>query len=1607
MKGSTKVFRLILTAILMLTISLVVAACGNKNTDELDVAAAKEVLVIGYQSPDSEASVTRNLTLATTGLNEVSISWVSSHPAIVTQAGVVTRPTAADTEVTLTATLTKGDESDTKIFTVTVIKVPVVTTPQEALDAIVITGDDLVLDGTIYSTTKNIVLPTTSLGLDVNWESSSTAISANGTVTRPAYGENNVRVILTAYVGSADKDFVIDVLAITVMPVAEVLSKAKTQLVLGATEVVENITLPTSIIVEGEYDELYTASVSWASSHPNHISATGSVTRPALEEPDVVVTLTGTITYLGQTETKDIQIRVLADAEPYEEVDTFAEAEALFLDTISSASDRVYIKVLNVSLIGKMDDGLMFIDSEGAPFFAFGSTSNAYNNAQFGVLYDVLGNFADYFGVTQINGTGSASSRQPTILIEKDGDPIEPDPTIVENIADYLPATMPTYSLTNRFAMEYLTVDAKVYIKSTVDNYGVFLLDVDYNGDYSDIDASGTSVPYSNNGIVIYYTSNKDALIPLNGLTVTIDIVIYGLRDDRLIYNAVFLGDIDDIIVHEMTDAQAVAAVKQTLGMTIPEQIVEPGTINLPTSMLGTTIVWTTDNADIISVGGVVTPVDGERNAVKLTATITKGDQTDEIDITVLVGELPVLSIEDALAITTKDVIKVKGTVVGYVANDTLAFHDETGAVTLFVGGQTLSEAATILRGAIGKVVIVEGSRNTYNGLEQIEKILSAEVVATETPHFEKADITDVDWDPTTLLPYQGKLISITEGVISKVTIDSYDNITVEITIGEKTINMKWDARVAITGGANRLLTALEGDLIDVVDAPLGWVSNKPLIGYYVANQAVITENPDLEKYEVTFMDDENVIDTIEVTDGRIIPAEEYPRVIKPGFKLSGWFTDEELLTAWDPATIIEADTVLYAKFEEAVEVIDVYSFADLDNATSYVTTPTEFSVNDLDLIRMNANISASGEHKGVVLGIRTGNSWGSPYLEIKDPLQDVTKVVFNITNWTTDAQYNLDYADGIYIQTSVDGTTWVDSENFKTGWDTGSLASNNIELELFADVYVRLFVRSAGTQEGTYQLRLIVKSIEIHSLRPPVEEAAHVTFDLNYGEEDPTVVTIEAGEKVTRPSNPTREDFNFLGWYLDEAVEPFDFNTAINEDITLYARWEAVALGTIADALAKPAGFEVIIEGVVSGFTAYTTFGNYDKVWIEDGTGAITVYRGTFPETLAIGDKFTVRGKVAAFNGLIQIAQGSTLTYVDSGNALIDSADILDIDELTVDKVATRVNLSGTVVSISGNGRDMVVKVGEKNISLRAIADTGAINTHILTGSVGQQVNLKDIQVDWFNGPQLLPTLAAQVEFIGMTDAQKVAAAKDTILDYFDGKSFDMGTQIVIDEEGLHDVTVDFETDPVGALDEEGKWMDVVEDTVVIFTVTITLGAEEEEFTFSVTIKFAEEDTDVVLYETGFEDVTGTNVAGYASGEVLSDGKSWILSDALIGNLGDDKKNDDKAVRFRAPGIATLLVDFENVTKISFYYGNYGSLTIGRLSLWISNDEGDTWTEIWTQADAQSILTQEIVVIDYDELEGFSEEDSIRFEFRASEGGTVNNHRLNIDDIKVYGNPQ
>lgn len=81
----------------------------------------------------------------------------------------------------------------------------------------------------------------------------------------------------------------------------------------------------------------------------------------------------------------------------------------------------------------------------------------------------------------------------------------------------------------------------------------------------------------------------------------------------------------------------------------------------------------------------------------------------------------------------------------------------------------------------------------------------------------------------------------------------------------------------------------------------------------------------------------------------------------------------------------------------------------------------------------------------------------------------------------------------------------------------------------------------------------------------PPSSKTYSVTFNPNYsGSGQIQTVSVQEGQRVTIPTPPTRSGYTFNGWYTSSiGGHQFDFDTAINANTSLYARWSAIESDT------------------------------------------------------------------------------------------------------------------------------------------------------------------------------------------------------------------------------------------------------------------------------------------------------------------------------------------------------------------------------------------------------------------------------------------------------------
>ena len=282
--------------------------------DKLDVKTAYNKLEIGYKTGDKPEKVTQNLTLPKIVAEAagVSITWKSNKPETVKDDGTVIRPAETDIQVTLTATLTKGQATKQKTFTVTVLRDQDIADLESALKKLKI-GYKNQWDSERW-VTGDLMLPDKVdgfTGVAVTWESNNTDIIKNdGKVTRP---DLDTKVTLTATLkknkAEIKKPFTVRVVGIAGEQVDQAFRAATvTPLVIQKS--------PYQITLSGSSDPTLSALLTWTSSHPAVIGVKGKpsgtypVTSPAEK---TIVTLTAKAEKAGIAKEKNFTVTVFPE----------------------------------------------------------------------------------------------------------------------------------------------------------------------------------------------------------------------------------------------------------------------------------------------------------------------------------------------------------------------------------------------------------------------------------------------------------------------------------------------------------------------------------------------------------------------------------------------------------------------------------------------------------------------------------------------------------------------------------------------------------------------------------------------------------------------------------------------------------------------------------------------------------------------------------------------------------------------------------------------------------------------------------------------------------------------------------------------------------------------------------------------------------------------------------------------------------------------------------------------------------------------------------------------------------------------------------------------
>lgn len=505
----------------------------------------------------------------------------------------------------------------------------------------------------------------------ITWESSNTDVIAdNGTVTRPLFSEGDISVTVTASLTIGEdtltKIFIVTVLAIADISDAEQVADALGSLLLTAADlVVSDIILPAEIVK----DE-FTASVTWESSNTDVITDAGVVTRPAVGEGNVVVTMTATITVGAVSDTKEFLVTVKEDDPSNLFTSVAALHAASLLDDVVEFQGIVtgifatgYFLSDGVNAIGVYNPATTLTLAIGDEVYVKGEYA-VYNT-----LYQI-----NYVSEEEVISTGNAN---PLTAVAK---------TVAEMLAldssDLLIHGM------------YYEVTGTLEIIGDFGN--IYLVDGD-------------------DELLIYYDSLEASILALEaevGKEVTIVVFYYtdhGTNGPMVAFD----GGADDIMVSTITDAEALAADISAAGVDVPNATV--GTIVLPTvGPNGSTYTnWVSSDDAVFANDGTFVARGTSTVVITFTADIAKGSEVGVATFEVVV---PVLStVAEALALSVSDYVEVSGII--YDVSYYGFFIEEDGSY-IFIYDNSFLDSITI-----GDEITIIGTRGLYSGLAQVNVI--------------------------------------------------------------------------------------------------------------------------------------------------------------------------------------------------------------------------------------------------------------------------------------------------------------------------------------------------------------------------------------------------------------------------------------------------------------------------------------------------------------------------------------------------------------------------------------------------------------------------------------------------------------------------------------------------------------------------------------------------------------------------------------------------------------------------------------------------------------------------------------------------------------------
>ena len=269
--------------------------------------------------------------------------------------------------------------------------------------------------------------------------------------------------------------------------------------------------------------------------------------------------------------------------------------------------------------------------------------------------------------------------------------------------------------------------------------------------------------------------------------------------------------------------------------------------------------------------------------------------------------------------------------------------------------------------------------------------------------------------------------------------------------------------------------------------------------------------DPQSQQFKVEFdTDGGSGVDSVFLADGDVVPRPENDPT-KPNYVFAGWYFDDQRTIEYDFGDPVHENRTVFAKWiEKSISIVANPNTVNFGNIL----------VNPSDYIERNVSVENTGN---VCVSLTIGNPTKSgPF-----------------------------------------GTLGFSSVNINPG--------ESQDVTLIVNKY-NPKVQSEGSYEGDYVITANEcdgdgeTSVNVHAsvnIVEPTPVTHKVEFDTDGGTPIDDVI-VNDGEKVARPDvTPQKDNYEFEEWCADETkTQPYNFDNAVSEDITIYARYREVVQG-------------------------------------------------------------------------------------------------------------------------------------------------------------------------------------------------------------------------------------------------------------------------------------------------------------------------------------------------------------------------------------------------------------------------------------------------------------